>query len=431
MTENELTRRRYLQGAAGVGATLAAAGCTGGSGGGEGESTATNELEVLHAWTGGDGKKAVENLISTWNEEHPDIDSNFKAIGGGANQNLKSVLNTRFSNDDPPSAFQDWPGKNFARYEGVLGDISSVWEGDGGLAEAHVDRAAQICKQDGTYHAVPIGSHRLNCLFYNVSVVEEAGVDPDSLTSASKLLDAMDTVASETDKVPLAHGMKAPWTTLQLWAAVMLSVGGFDDYMTFVNEGGAKSSVTEAFEVTKTMLSDYIEEGAASTGFTGANQMIMDGEAAFIHQGNWAAGAFRNKSDFAYDEDWGFKTFPGTEGMYTFHTDAFLYPSNNPSPEATETWMEFVGSKEAQVAFNKFKGSIPTRTDVSKDEFGPYLQETIDDFAAADEYPPTLAHGLAVVPGKMSDLKGALTSDFTGPYNVESATDKFVSTVQA
>jgi glucose/mannose transport system substrate-binding protein len=428
MSDNEISRRRYLQGAAATGATLAAAGCVGGGGDGGG---GTNTLEVLHAWTGGDGKEAVENLISTWEEEHPDVESNFKAVGGGANQKLKTVLNTRFSNDNPPSAFQDWPGKNFARYEGVLGDISSVWEGDDGLAQYHVKEAADLCKTDGTYHAVPIGSHRLNCLFYNVSVLEEAGVDPDSLTSASKLLDAMETVASETDKVPLAHGMKAPWTTLQLWAAVMLSTGGYDKYMKFVNGNGAKGAVKEAFEVTKTMLSEYIEDGAASTGFTGANQMIMDGEAAFIHQGNWAAGAFRNKSDFAYDEDWGFKTFPGTEGMYTFHTDAFLYPGENPSPDATETWMKFVGSKKAQVAFNKFKGSIPTRTDVDKSEFGPYLQETIDDFANADKKPPTLAHGLAVTPDQMDTLKSALTSNFTDPYKVEAVTDEFVSALQS
>ncbi|MFB6193531.1 MAG: ABC transporter substrate-binding protein [Halobaculum sp.] len=424
MSDTDLSRRRYLEGLAGTGLAAAAAGCSGTGG-------ASNTLEVLHAWTGGDGKKAVENLISTWNDQHSEIDSNFKAIGGGANQNLKSVLTTRFQNDNPPSSFQDWPGKNFARYEGVLGDISSVWEGDGGLAESHVKEAQELSQVDGTYHAVPIGSHRLNNLFYNVSVLEEAGVDPANVTDASSLMDAMDKVASQTDKVPMAHAMKAPWTTLQLWAAVMLSVGGFDNYMSFVESGGAQSAVRESFQVTKTILENYIEEGAASVGFTSANQMIMDGKAAFIHQGNWAAGAFRNKENFAYDSEWGSMPFPGTEGMYTLHMDAFLYPSNNPSPEASKTWMEFVGSKDAQVAFNRFKGSIPTRTDVSSEKFGPYLTKVMEDFANADQKPPTLAHGLAVTPSKISDLKSALTSDFTGPYNVDSVTQKFVDTVKA
>ena len=44
MTEKDISRRRYLKGAAGVGATLAAAGCSG-TGGGSG---ATNTLELLH-----------------------------------------------------------------------------------------------------------------------------------------------------------------------------------------------------------------------------------------------------------------------------------------------------------------------------------------------------------------------------------------------
>ena len=422
MSDHSISRRRYLQGVAGTGLAAAAAGCSGGS---------SNTLEVLHAWTGGDGEKAVNSLIDTWEEQHGDLESDFEPIGGGANQDLKTVVTTRLQNDNPPSSFQDWPGKNFDSYEGALGDISAVWEGDGGLAEAHVEEAQQLSQVDGTYHAVPIGSHRLNNLFYNVSVLDEAGVDPADVTDAASLVDAMETVATETDKVPMAHGMKAPWTTLQLWGAVMLSVGGFDDYMSFVESGGAQSSVRESFEVTATMLDEYIEDGAASTGFTEANQMIMEGEAAFIHQGNWAAGAFRNREDFAYDSDWGSMPFPGTEGMYTLHMDAFLYPDDNPSPDATETWMEFVGSADAQIAFNKFKGSIPTRTDVSSDEFGPYLTKVMDDFANAEEKPPTIAHGLALSPTAVSDLKGALTSDFTGPYNVDSVTTKFVDTVRA
>ncbi|MFB6177404.1 MAG: carbohydrate ABC transporter substrate-binding protein, partial [Halobaculum sp.] len=67
MSDHEISRRQYLEGAAGTGAALAAAGCIGGGGGGS-----DAPLEVLHAWTGGDGKKAVENLISVWNEEHGD-----------------------------------------------------------------------------------------------------------------------------------------------------------------------------------------------------------------------------------------------------------------------------------------------------------------------------------------------------------------------
>jgi len=70
-----------------------------------------------------------------------------------------------------------------------------------------VEEAVELHKQNGSYRAVPLGSHRLNCLFYNVSVVEDAGIDVDSLNSPSALIDAFETVSSETDAIPMTHGM--------------------------------------------------------------------------------------------------------------------------------------------------------------------------------------------------------------------------------
>ncbi len=273
---------------------------------------------------------------------------------------------------------------------------------------------------------MPLGSHRLNCLFYNTSVVEEAGVDPASLNSVSALIDAMETVASETDAIPMTHGASGTWTTTQFFAAVLLGQAGYDEYMNFVEGNPSEDAVRSAFESMATIFESYINEDAASIGLTESNQNIIEGNAAFIHQGNWAAGAYRNADDFAYNEDWGFKTFPGTEGMYTLHFDSFLFPSNNPTPENTRTWLEFVGGQEAQIAFNQYKGSIPTRTDVDMSEFGPYLQETAEDFADAEQRPPNIQHGLRISAETRSTLNDVISSEFSGPYNVDAATQGFV-----
>jgi len=199
--------------------------------------------------------------------------------------------------------------------------------------------------------------------------------------------------------------------------------------MDFLNGEGDESAVRAAFERTAEMLENYISDDASSIGLTESNQNIINGNAAFIHQGNWAAGAFRNAEDFEYGDDWGFKTFPGTEGMYTLHFDSFLYPSDNPTPEASKTWEAFAGSPEAQIAFNQYKGSIPTRTDVSMEEFGPYLQETAEDFANAEYRPPNLQHGLGVPSETMTQLNEVISSEFTGPYNVDAATQGFLDAV--
>lgn len=419
----ELTRRRFVT-ATSAGSLAGLVGLSASVSGQTGEP-----LEVLHGWTGGDGEQAIDNLTSVFGEQHSDVETDFKPIGGGGNRNLDTVVANRLSNRNPPSSFANWPGKNLVKYEGVLGSVNDVWEEEG-FTDSHVQEAVDLHKnEDGDFVAVPIGSHRLNNLFYNVSVVEEAGVDPDSLTSVSALMDALETVASETDKTPMTHGMNGVWTTLQLFAVVMLGQEGFEPYMNFIRGEGDENAVRSTFETLEEILTNYISDDAASIGLTESNQNIVNGNAAFIHQGNWAAGAYRNAEDFDYDEDWGAKTFPGTENMYMLHFDSFLYPSDNPTPETTRTWLRFVGGEDAQIAFNRFKGSIPTRTDVSKSEFGPYLQETMDDFSEAEQRPPTLAHGLAVVADKMTALSDVLSNNFTGPYDVDAATNGFMNAV--
>ena len=437
MVDRPISRRRFVQ-ATGLASAVALAGCggdggdsgdgDGGSDGGDGSDGSMGTLEVLHGWTGGDGAKAAEELTAVFEEQHPDIETEFNPIGGGGNENLDAVVANRLQSGDPPSSFANWPGKNLLRYEGALGTVDDVWS-DAGFEDVMVDEAVDLHQQGGSFRAVPLGSHRLNCLFYNVSVVEEAGVDPDSLDSVSALVDALDAVATETDKIPMTHGMQGTWTTTQLFAAMMLGQEGFEAYMDFIGGEGDESAVRATFESTATVLENYINEDAASIGLTGSNENIINGDAAFIHQGNWAAGAYRNAEDFEYNEDWGFVPFPGTEGMYTLHFDSFLYPGDNLSPEASKTWLEFVGSEDAQIAFNQFKGSIPTRTDVSMDQFGPFLQETAEDFADADHRPPTLQHGLAVEREKMTALNDVISSEFTGPYNVDAATSGFMDAI--
>jgi glucose/mannose transport system substrate-binding protein len=423
MTEGEIpdgmNRRTYMKYAALLGASTSLTGYTNQDG---------NSLEVMHGWTGGDGAEAIEALIEAFESEYSDVNTDFRAIGGGGNVNLDQAVTQRLRDGDPPSAFANWPGKNLQRFEGVLGDIEDVWD-EAGLKDAHATEAVEASRFQNGFSAVPIGSHRMNDLFFNVDVLEEAGVDPSGIDSFDAWVDALDAVDTETDAVPYANSL-APWVVLQFWAVNMLGSQGFDAYMNFINGEGDESAVRAAFENVETVLSQYLNEDAAGIDFTEANQRIMAGDAGFIHQGNWAAGAFVNQ-DLTFGEDWDRIQFPGTEDMYGLHLDAFLYPGGdleNPSPEASKTFLRFAGSETAHVEFNKFKGSIPTR-DVPTDEFSPYLTETIEDFAEAERKPPTLAHGLAVRQDIQSDLEDALADNFLDPFDVDAATSRFLEIV--
>lgn len=312
------------------------------------------------------------------------------------------------------------------QYEGVLGDVEEdVWN-EAGLKEAHYPEVVEACQGPDGFSAVPIGSHRMNDLFYNVSVLEEAGVDPESITSFDAWTSAMDTIANETNATPYVNAI-APWIVLQFWAVNMLGSQGYDAYMNFIEGNGDRAQVLAAFENAEVVLSEYINGDAPEINFTEANQRLMAGDGAFTHQGNWSAGAYANE-DLTYGEDWGAIRFPGTENVYGLHFDSFLYPANNPSPEASKTFLRFAGSETAHVEFNRLKGSIPTR-DVPTDRFNDYLVDTIEDFANAEQRPPTIAHGLAVPQSVQSELETAIANNFADPFDAEAVTDRFMSIV--
>ena len=423
----ETTRREYTKAIAALGAIGAGglAGCTGTFGGDDGGG---EQVVALHGWTGGDGADAVGAFEAALGEAHPDLNAELRGIGGESNQNLDTVVAKRLQNDDPPSAFAGWPGKNLQKYEGVLADgEEGVWE-EAGLKDAHVAEVTEACQINGNWAAVPIGSHRMNDLFYNPAVLDDAGIDPEGIASMDDLMAAMDAVAENTDAAPWAHAMKGAWTITQLVPWVMMSQNDVDTYTDWIGGDGDEDAIRGTLETVRTMQEEYTTGDASSIGFTEAAQKILDGEAAFQHQGNWVAGTYKGEGA-TYDEDWGSITFPGTEGIYGFHLDSFIYPAGNPTPEGTETFLQFVGSEAAHVQFNQYKGSIPTR-EVPTEEFGPYLTSTIEEFNAADRRPPTLQHGLALDPGRKADVGEAINQNMSDPYDIDAATEALMSAVQ-
>ena len=458
MTDNDRldvsTDRRKYMAALGAGIAAGVAGCsgdggdgssgdggsTGGDGGdgGDGGSTSgdgssgsqwSNTLEVLHGWAGGDGEAAINALIEVFQEEYPEMDTNFQAVGASANVNLNATILRRMVNGNPMSSFANWPGNNLERYRDNLKDLEAdVWDAEG-YKDVMQSRAVELCTFNDKMPAVPLGSHRMNNLFYNISAFEDAGVDPESLDGMDALIDALDTIDQETDIVPMGQAMVAPWTVLQLWVQVLQSQAGVDAYLDFIEGNGDRQAIVDSLELVKEIQQNYITNDASTSSFTDMGGKMIAGEVACMHQGNWLAGQFRVDDSFNFEEHWDWIPFPGTEGTYTYHIDAIVAPANNPSEKETIAWQKFVGTKEAQIAFNNLKGSVPLRTDIDPSELGDFIGLTYEDLTSSESYPPTLAHGLAVTPEQMGSCKTAMSENMMGPYDVEAAADGLLNAV--
>ncbi|RBI61841.1 carbohydrate ABC transporter substrate-binding protein [halophilic archaeon] len=420
--DSNTTRRTYLKSTAVAGAAGMAglSGCLsgmggGGDGGGDGE-----KLEILHGWSGGDGKAAFNALHSGFEEKHPDAKTKVQPVGGGGNTDLNTLISKRLGNDNPPGSWADWPGKNLLQFtsEGILGDIGTdVW-GKNGMKDAYLDGPKKAAKPDGKFVAVPLNIHRMNNLFYNKKVVKKAGVDPSSIESPKDLTAALKKVDENTNAVGMAQSTKGPWTTLQLWASVFLAEAGWDSYQQFMKGKGKQSEIESAFK-TLADYSKYFSNDASTIGWKEANKMVIDGKAAFIHQGDWAAGMYSGQ-DFTFEEDWGHVPFPGTDGYYAMNMDSFVFPKDGPAPETAKKFLRYCGTKEGQVKFNTKKGSIPPRDDVSTEKFGKFQTAQIEEFRSSKAQPPSIAHGLGVKPDVLTNLNTALKQKFSS-YSDENA----------
>ncbi|MFB6211496.1 MAG: ABC transporter substrate-binding protein [Halobacteriales archaeon] len=428
-----LRRRRFLAGVTSAILT-AGAGCNQGGSSSTPSPTDTEAfvdrpIEVLHGWTGGDGGQAIRSVERMFRARHPDVSLDLRPVGGTGNENLNSAINRRLMNDNPPSSFATWPGPTLVRYEGELLDVSGTWKTEAFTETIH-PRVAQYCKFNGGYRAVPIGAHRLNTFFYRVETLQSAGVDPTELTSVKTLEAAFETIDRETDVVPLAHAMQAPWTNLQLVGQTLLAQSDPDEYRQFVSGTVNRATLRRALETTKAILEQYINEDASVISFTEANRKFIRGEAAAIYQGSWVYGMYRNADSHEFGRDWEWIPFPGTGDSYVANLDSFTFPRDNPTPQKKDVWATFVGQSDPQIAFSNRKGSVPVRTDFDGDRLAAFPRVLWRDLQNADQLLPSLAHGLAVDPQKLRACKSVIRDHFMEPFDVEQTADGLLAALE-
>lgn len=418
---SSLSRRSYVKLVGGAAGTAALAGCAGdtGDGGGGDGGDGDNPLEIQHWWTDGGDGKAMDALKSGFKEKHPDIEINDNPIAGGGGQNLQAVVRKKVLEGDPPSTWQDWPGANLQDYveAGALKDIGDIFEGD--MEDNYREGpllSARAGNEDNPYVAVPLNIHRVNNLFYDVAAVEDAGVDIESVGDPHELNEVLGQIDDATDVAPLSVAMSAPWTVLQLWTSNFLGLHDAEAWRQFRNGDDVTSEVEEALEVTEAQF-EYVTEDAGSIGNDAASRKLPQGKAATAMEGDWMAGNLFAADGYEYDQDWQHVAFPGSDDIYNVNTDGFPYPANNPSPDATDKWMQWVGSAEAQRTFCQLKGAIPCRGDVDVSEFNAFLQKQYEDYQNTTGI-LTLAHGDGANPQQGTALKNAMAR-FMDQRNVE------------
>lgn len=279
----------------------------------------------------------------------------------------------------------------------VLGDdaVSEVETNyDEGLMEA--------LSVDGDLYGVPFKTANKSLLWYNVSVLEDAGIDPP--TTWEEFQTALQTV-SDSGVTPLSVGADVGWTLTDWFENVLLWTAGPDFYDQLANGEAAwdsdevKAALTALGEVWQ---DDWLvggNAGAAATGFGEAVTNLATEPAGFTFEGDFVAGVLTGEGVAEVGTDVDFVPFPSVDGGTA--GDRLILGGDFPvllnDSEAGQALMAFLASADAQEIWASEGGFLSSNTaldtSVYPDEVTQRAADMIQEaestrFDLSDQVPP-------------------------------------------
>ncbi|WP_165773704.1 extracellular solute-binding protein [Bifidobacterium felsineum] len=287
--------------------SLAACGNTPGSASSNGNAT---------AWGISDANFApAKESFELWNKNHSDQQISTEYF---ANDALKEKMRTAIGSGNAPTFVYSWGGASLKDYadSGAIVDLTDE------LADTVNDRVFESVAQGGyigdKLYATPLLGAQPVVLYFNKSVLNDAGVS-EAPQTWTELLDAVAKIkASGKTPIALAGGSKWPYL---MWAAYLVDRIGGPEVFQGVMDGKADAWSDPAVSQAMEMIQDLVKAGAFGDIYTSLTSddrkdtsMLVNGTVGMELMGSWVYPDLQSLStDFAAN-DLGFAPFPAVEG---------------------------------------------------------------------------------------------------------------------
>lgn len=357
------------------------------------------EVEFLHWWTSngeiaalGVVKKAIVDQGNSWKST---------PVKGGGGDSAMAVLQARAIAGNPPTlaqlegaAIKSWAKIGFLT---SLNDIAikNHWD------DVMLPITREINKYNGNYVAIPINIHRINWLWVNNNLLDQAQVNPPK--TWDEFIIALQTLKAKGIK-PLALG-NSPWQISMLFENIAIGVGGKEYYKkAFVELSPEALNSDITFDVLSKFrkIAGIIKDDLVKQYWDEATTDLINNKAAFQVTGDWVIGELISQYG-VIPEHISCYASPQTEKLYIYNMDSFIifdHQGINNKEDITKIVMT-LSSPEFQKKFSKYKGSIPARSDIDITDFNRCSLKSRLDFDTSEKSNnllPSMTDTMAVAP---------------------------------
>lgn len=380
----ELTRRQLLAGGMTLGAASLLAACVGttpgGNGGGGGGGASTGVVTLQNSIQDADPKAALEALVKAY----PGGDVTMNSV---ATEQFRAQLTNYLRSGDAPEVLSWYAGSVARSYaeEGLLLDVSPLWEGDGACAGYSDALRALSSGADGKQIFVPTNYYWWS-VFYKKSSFEKWGVEPP--TSWDEFHALCENLRGQGIN-PLTNGLAStPWMASGWFDYLDLRVNGAQYHRELLAGEHAFNDpeVVAVMEEYKRLIPYFDKNMVSYSAQEAATPMAQDKSAMYL------VGAFVT-SYFPEDQqdDLDFFSVPViNDSVPTAEeapTDGFFAAAKSDNHQGALDLLSYLASAESQQKFIEQSGSanLPTSPDVDTSAFSPLVQKGIELLSSTEE----------------------------------------------
>lgn len=378
----ELTRRQLLAGGMTLGAASLLAACVGTTpgGGGGGGGASTGVVTLQNSIQDADPKAALEALVKAY----PGGDVTMNSV---ATEQFRAQLTNYLRSGDAPEVLSWYAGSVARSYaeEGLLLDVSPLWEGDGACAGYSDALRGLSSGADGKQIFVPTNYYWWS-VFYKKSSFEKWGVEPP--TSWDEFHALCENLRGQGIN-PLTNGLAStPWMASGWFDYLNLRVNGAQYHRELLAGEHAFNDpeVVAVMEEYKRLIPYFDKNMVSYSAQEAATPMAQDKSAMYL------VGAFVT-SYFPEDQqdDLDFFSVPViNESVPTAEeapTDGFFAAAKSDNHQGALDLLNYLASAESQQKFIEQSGSanLPTSPDVDTSAFSPLVQKGIELLSSTEE----------------------------------------------